>query len=292
MIRLISLSASPILYHILHADTAISVLETNKFTLSASAGTSAELDLHREHYYMSMTRHNLGRYSVTGASSNNVILNLNGTLLGQRYKIKPLDYWGESFRKAARGDYEAEDRLLSDKPTVPNASKYITSIRAMIGEDDGPSWKIRDSNANRRIRKLLLAAKKRNIPVRLYKDRQAFLMDDARKAVDWRSLNLKSPEKASGYYRKRTPDVFAYGELYERTNKKHLSENALYILERLLRNPLHQSVSSFQNEIHNDRSSKDERIRNKVDSLISIMRIEKMNANQFIAYLQDKWRKL
>lgn len=292
MIRLISLSASPVLYHLLHADTAISVLETNKFTLSASAGTNAELDLHREHYYMSMTRHNLGRYSVTGASANNVILNLNGTLLGQRYKIKPLDYWGESFRKAARGDYEAEDRLLSDKPTVPNASKYITSIRAMIGEDDGPSWKKRDSNANRRIRKLLLIAKKRNIPVRLYKDRQAFLIDDERKAVDWRSLNLKSPEKASYYNRKRTPDVFAYSELYERTNKNHLSENAQYVLSRLIRNPLPQAVSSFQNEIHNSRSSKDERIRNKVDSLISIMRIEKMNANQFIAYLQDKWRKL
>lgn len=292
MIRLISLSASPVLYHLLHADTAISILHTDKIILSASAGTQAELDLHVEHYYLSMTRHNLGRYSVTGASANNVILNLDGTRLSERYKIKPVDYWGESFRKAAHGDYEAEDRLLSEHPFIPKASKYITSIRLMVGADDGPSWKKRDSNQNRRIRKLLLLAKKRNIPIRLYDDRTAFLLDDKRKALDWQTLNLKSPEKASYYNRKRTPDIFAYSELYERTSRKHLSENALYILQRIQRNSLSQSISSFQSEIHSQRSSRDERIRNKIDSIISIMRIKKMNASQFISYLADKWRNL
>ena len=61
---LISLSASPILYHITGIGNASNILKNNEFKLSPAIGTDADIAVNKGHlFFMSMSRSRHGRFN-------------------------------------------------------------------------------------------------------------------------------------------------------------------------------------------------------------------------------------
>jgi len=122
-----------------------------------------------EHLWFMSTSTRPGAYK-----RGSVVLVLDGAELNKKYEGSPFDYWGEEWREAAKrnnqGDdfEEAEERIFSDIPTIPNASKFIQEIHA--------HWWMPDSRAAehafKRHRNLALIAKQRKIPLYWYEDEQ------------------------------------------------------------------------------------------------------------------------
>lgn len=287
---LLSLSGSPILYHILDIRTAISVLKNNEFVLAVSGGTEAEKYLQTADYYLSTTRHNLGKYSVSGASTNKVIFTLDGTKLSNNHKIVPVDYWGESFRKSAGGDYEAEDRVLSNKPTIKNARKFIMSARVLIGGTTGPSWKVRNSSDNRFLRRLAIQAKRLNIPLNIYYEDKDFLMDNKAKAVPISTIDLTVSSKESHYAERGKSYLAPYLELYSRNDRAHLSKDAKDLLSSMHGRLPHEKAVSFKNDMHMERASRVPKQRLIVEALITIMRKNSLDPVSFLSLIMAKWK--
>ncbi|MGL5013354.1 MAG: hypothetical protein ACRC6V_03565 [Bacteroidales bacterium] len=287
---LLSLSGSPVLYHILDIQTATSVLKNNEFVLASSGGTDAERNLHSADYYLSTTRHNLGKYSVSGASTNKVIFTLDGTKLGNNHKIIPVDYWGESFRKSAGGDYEAEDRVLSNKPTITNARKFILSARVLIGGTTGPSWNRRNSSDNRFLRRLAIQAKRHNIPLNIYYEAKDFLMDNKAKAVSIRTIDLTVSGKESHYASRGKSYLAPYLELYNRNDRAHLSNDAKDLLYSMHGRLPQEKAVSFKNDMHMERSSRVPKQRRAVEELITIMRKNSLDPVSFLSLIIAKWK--
>ena len=180
---------SPLLFHWTSLDGAASILETDKFKLSTHVGTKSDNDKNnKKFYYMSTSRVPNGGYT----KPYGVILVLDGKKLSQNYSGTPFDYWGEEWRNRSgkdRNQYEEnEDRILADKPTIPQASKYIDEIHVMykgsLRDDPSPNDEEFNNAQRKRLRAVLYTAKKKNIPVFFYEDKSAFLLLNKKKTID------------------------------------------------------------------------------------------------------------
>lgn len=139
--RLITERVSSVVYHFCGVNSCYHICDSNEFILSSVFRGSADSEVNRgAGYYLSLTRqssHKLG-FSRT----KDVRIQLDGDALNQRYKGGPVDYWGVSmgkqyyYKKDSGNDYlgkqqsrtENEDRVFSNEPVIPNASRYIVRI--------------------------------------------------------------------------------------------------------------------------------------------------------------------
>ena len=139
---------SSIIYHWCSPQTAVKILNTNRFSLMNNLFKNAESNIigtsHNRMWYMSLTRN--GKIGMGGYSNNNhpwVRLTLDGDRINSTYHTKGIDYWGASMGKNSRYqnakedgtkikkpgvDTESEDRLFSRKPFIENALSYIKAI--------------------------------------------------------------------------------------------------------------------------------------------------------------------
>lgn len=147
------------LYHFTDGKSLANILRTDTFIASGDDGYNP----HGYDYFMSTTR---SQYSKTGypaamLSDDICKVVLDGRALGARYKIKPVNFQGNTKVHAIRSawadpaqfdDYkderlkqtmvEAEDRILLKQDTIKNFHKYIkriyidnTTIRAQYADD-------------------------------------------------------------------------------------------------------------------------------------------------------------
>ena len=184
---------SSILYHATYVEYAHLILKDNKFRLTFSGATGSEdVISHGKYFYLSTSRTKYGRYAggsdfdKPGSSvSYNCTMVLDGQKLAYNEKIKPVDYWGPEFAKAGResgvSSDETEDRLVSNKPEIKNASKYIKEIHCYIrpekelGQDRYYTFIRECGNLNKEAGKL-------NIPIYFYKDASAYKTQNKTKA--------------------------------------------------------------------------------------------------------------
>lgn len=280
----ISLCASPVLYHITRMSNAQSILDSNSFRLSPVGGTPADAEHNKNKlFYMSMSRSKHGKYNKMYSGSVHFVL--DGTALAYNYDIHPVDYWGPEFRKHANGEYEMEDRLVSNNPTIPNFSKYIKEIHLAFEKQQGQN----QDNTVRKIRRLMITAKKLNLPVFLYSTEKDARMLDKRNAVK----NIKeylavyaAPEKPWPKADRKNRDGVILRELIYKKSRSELTKDAdKFRYNYLTRYREHDFISNLKNEIHNSKAYPSKQI----SAVVDYMRINKMSPKDLFENLLKKW---
>ena len=283
---------SPVLYHFTKPSNALNMLKQNKIKLAAATGTRTERDLQPKDqvYYLSTTRHKMGGYHLNNDLTG-VIINFDGTKLGQRYKGKAVDYWGpEWYGKDRKGheEKEAEDRLFSREPYIPNAKQYIQSIHIMYTEKGQKYHK----GSGLDIRRLIITAKSAGIPTYLYDNAKTWMLQNTKKAINPNSIELisKAAGKKSdqgGYYPGRRNDFSGWLELYHINSYDRLTKNSK-LEYRYVTNYPNDGITQLKASIHNNKTKPDQGL----SSLLRIMRKEKLpTVEEFIEFLQKKWQK-
>jgi hypothetical protein len=158
---------SAVIYHKTDETKAVKILKENSFRLSTWLGTASDRPKGVEQLWFFSTSTRPGAYRK---GSSGVVFVLDGAKLNKKYAGSPFDYWGEEWQKAAKNnghgdDYdEAEERIFSDTPTIPEASDYIKEIHA--------DWWMPDNeykaHAYKRHRELTKLAKQHGIPLYWY----------------------------------------------------------------------------------------------------------------------------
>lgn len=129
-------AGSDILYHITELQTAVKITRTGHLVLTLELNSTEN---YGRHYYFSMARSMQSSYIREGLWAHSVIFEFDGRKLGQRYKIAPIDYWyseGETAPTRLRrrsSKFEMEDRLVSEKPTIP-VNGYVRAIHFAYSE--------------------------------------------------------------------------------------------------------------------------------------------------------------
>lgn len=137
---LINEGSSDILYHFTSVNNILNIISTNEISLTSAVGSNADLSINSgKFFFLSMTRSRSSGYRRGGGK-----IVFDARALKQRYKIAPVDYWQYSKK---RSDYEydsdykyaiskseQEDRLVSDKPIIKDAIKYIKEVHVLDGE--------------------------------------------------------------------------------------------------------------------------------------------------------------
>jgi len=292
---------SPIVYHAVGSSRdALSILTQNKFKLTASSGTDTERALQKggRQYSLSTTRHKFGGFHL-GTSDLGIMFNLDGTKLAQNYAGKAVDYWGADWygppgsQKKGYQEKEAEDRIYSHKPFIPNASKYIKEIHMYLTPEGEERYKGNLVNLVH-LRRMLIAAKRRGIPTFTYTSKTDWLQQNKRKAVN--PSKIKSIIAAKGkeydqqrrYYSDTKYYLGRWIELYTAPVGAKLSDEAQRIKREVLYGygDLHLTLSS---EIHNAKSKPADET--GMETLLKIFRKEKITSSQqYIDLLKAKWK--
>lgn len=166
--------ATSVLYHYTNSTNAAKILTSGEFILSNTAGNPSEQQYapNGYPYFLSTTRSKVGDYHRWVGMSAAMFV-LDGNKIGQRYPVKPIDYWERSWQHSPDRTREAEDRVFSKTSTIPIDS--VTSVHVLITSQD--------SNRSPLTRTILISAKKQGIKTYLYTDENAWRLQDTRKTV-------------------------------------------------------------------------------------------------------------
>ena len=204
-------SVTSLVYHFTYPNSALDILKTNKFILRSTFINAENREKRKKFYFLSTSHVKFGGYAIRNLADSGVILVLDGSKFNQRYFGKPIDYWGRNFQidKEKRVKYnENEERIYSDKPTIPNARKYIKEIHVYVNDK-------KNIYINDIYRDLLKEANKFGIPIYFYTNKTDFKTLNKRKALKistlehpWEFLNSiinllkgKITEKDKKYFR-------------------------------------------------------------------------------------------
>jgi len=289
---------SPIVYHFMNIRDAESVLKQNKFRLTASAGTGAEQALQKgdRMYYLSTTRHKLGGYHLDNSWSG-VVFELDGSKLAQNYAGKAVDYWGAEWYgdpgsdRKGREKKEAEDRVYSYKPYINNANKYIKSVHILYDEE---AQKRHDQLAID-VRRMYIAARRLGVNPYLYTNKQDWLVQDTRKAVNPSSLEVVAKATGLGKDKRKTygnettrRSLSPWIELYQAPVGSKISKEAEKTRYNYVLYGYSDSAQSLGSDIHNAKSKPADET--GLDTLLKIFRKEKIKSPQeYLDLLKDKW---
>lgn len=156
---------SDIVYHATDYDSAVSIIESDRFKLTPAFSSKHEAG--SKMFYLSTTRSRIGEYRRGDFIA---MLKLDGRKLSERYKGGAFNYGGgKLFRD------ELEDRLWSDSPYLENAGSYILGIDISFPHFDmGMLDNINEtfSREYSDITKLAKFCKSRGIPFRFYSEQK------------------------------------------------------------------------------------------------------------------------
>lgn len=277
--------ATPILYHLTDCIAALNILRSDRFELKPVEGTYSEEQL-ATGYFLSTARTPTSSY-FKSIYTYSVILVLDGTRLGTRYKIVPVDYW------QVLPDSEAEDRVLSRSPFIDHALRYITAVHAHVNN------RMVDLA---QIKKLCLMHK---VPVYFYTDKKDLELLNTRKAVEFKPTQILPEIKPlSDYERKwgatqlRDNELRGWIELYHTPIKTLPEADASKLSDygKMARKKLYafgECVRLLEAAIHNAKSEKygaPSGAREELDRLVAIMRKAKFKTTAaLVDFLRSKW---
>ena len=301
---------SEILYHATGLHNVEEILAIDTLRLTPDIGTSSEQS-HRpkqtQVYYMSFSRSRVGNYHhpVHKGETGQSIIVLDGRkLMADGYSGKPVEYWGFGDKD------EMEDRIFSDKPIIPNASKYITEIHTYLNlkptfRKASPMTKILDPNAPdveepkdkdreaifiRLIRKVYRRATQLGIALYIYDDADAMGLLNKKKAIKSVSdikTDVAPQKRLEPSYRRKNP--FGYiMELLALDGIEKLSPDTKKKLYNMAGWYRDDTIRSLEADIHNARSGA---ARPKLDILISKMKQMKIfNVADLIDHIITKFK--
>jgi hypothetical protein len=167
--QLLNEGSSDILYHFTYISNLFNILKKNELSLTSTIGSKADYNVNKNRfYYLSTTRS-----KSSGYKKGDVKIVLDGRKIKQNNKITPVDYWqlsknrndydSESAYSSALTSLEQEDRIVSDKPIIENAIKYIIEIHILI---DTP---------NTELMNIINICKDNNLKLYLYDNKKNWL---------------------------------------------------------------------------------------------------------------------
>lgn len=291
IVDLLTEGLSPILYHYSGIHTIVNILKTNTIKLSSSLSKKIESDYSKgKYFYFSTTRSRVGSYHFSHDMKQSLqhtvaLLKLDGRALSSVVSGGPSDYWGRDFRLASPTKHEMEDRILSDKPEIPNAKKYILSVECFYNEDDQPKY---DAGRHNQIKEVVTLCLEMGIEVNLYLTQQDFITGKralkGQDALD--KVNFHGPETEK-YNRNRPSYLEPYIELLKATDKQSLSQDALNILRDLDYTYDFQNVlQRVQADLHNSNTHDDSRT-----FTVLAKKIGAKTVKDALVYIRDKFKK-
>lgn len=177
-----------ILYHFTPESGLIGMMKTGTIQSSiALASSDAEVNKGQV-FFISTARTRNNKYSkeIMGA-----VLTLDGTKLKQKYKTAPVDYWQIP-------DYhESEERILTNAPSI-KLWPYLKALSINLKRFDDMSM----------LRKIVIACKKRKIPVYLFENSKDMYLNAVHKRVNLNEIDLSviKPHNRA-YYPESAPRV-------------------------------------------------------------------------------------
>tara|TARA_Y100001963_G_scaffold159705_1_gene264718 strand:- start:41 stop:730 length:690 start_codon:yes stop_codon:yes gene_type:complete len=213
-----SKSGSSVLYHKTGIENVLSILRSKSLKLAPTEFSTIEIGLNRNYaFHFSFGRTTTAKYNRLRYSQCQLVF--DGSVLGSRYKIVALDYWGEAYRKAADGDYEQEDRLLHDKRSIP-----------LIGlqEIHCPVTSMSDQQ-KRQLRSLALLCKRSSVKLYVYMDLESAQRLNRGRSVPLAALDLKTTKPITRYrdsHDRRNTRAHAIVELFLKKPGQQLSKRA------------------------------------------------------------------
>lgn len=294
---------SPIVYHYTNIFAGEKIVTSGEFELSSTLGSVEEQYAPRGYpYFLSTTRTKTGGYHKRIGDSA-VMFVLDGTWYNQRYPANSVDYWVNRNPAVAFGyAHEAEDRLFSRTPTIPIDG--VTSVHVLLDLEENP-----EPNRYPKIRKLLLAAKRRGISAYFYTEEIAWRRLDTSKTGDVSVLKQPPSEKQEyqgdgseeqeyqGYRSKpQKGDLHRWLELIGAQKENQLSKEAnslKYSLRYHWDNPFYlkdikQGLSGTLSNARKPNSGPD---RDNATKIIAFMRKNNFNTvMDLVNYLANKWK--
>lgn len=281
--EIIKEGATDILYHYTSIPSADKILSNGEFHFSSTTGTDVERELapRGEMYYLSTTRSRRGRYHAKYAGfSSGVMFVLDGRWIEQRYKVKPVDYWGtNSFSRNEFDARESEDRIFSNKNTMPITP--VVEIHIFIR--DFPS----STAPLTTVKNIVMHAKENNIRAYLYDNSKNWVLQNKAKSIPIDSLQkYVSQEKQRELY--DGPGYLdKWIELIDKNSKAQLSQDADRARYSILW--YSDSVESLKVDMHNSRKPGTKDYDNVV-KINTFMKRNKLNTlKDFIQFLKNKW---
>lgn len=298
---------SKVLYHRTSVGSVLSILQDNEFRLTTSVGTKSDArDTSGGRWYFLSTARTLSSGYYRSTSGLHAFITLDGDKLQQRYKGYPVDYWQYSTKPEdwssperysdAMSSKEMEDRIVHDKSTIPDAKKYITEISVVIPTNFKTGEVNLEGLQASKLRKLVIEAKKNNIPIYLYKNFSDLRAHNVGKAIDIDAIDLSGHRDITRGYISREDDrrlghhvssavkayyANGYDGLDADTRKFVLQLRSDY---KLYRDEMIRSVAGdikWQN-------SQDNKWGNQITKLMQKHKFT--SVDQFIDMLHEKWK--
>ena len=171
-------SLSSVVYHSTNLNGAYHILKDNQFKLSPVIKGDVEHDLNNNrNYYMSFSR-SKNSYFVNGLANNNTTpvftFVVDGDLLNHNYSGKSVNY----FNTNDRSQNEYEDRLMTDKPIISNADRYIKTVHCYVP----PSY-VKFPSAGQTLHTIKTICDTKQIAIYFYTDFKSFILLNRSKSV-------------------------------------------------------------------------------------------------------------
>lgn len=298
-------SATDVLYHATTSLGARDILRDGEFKLTASLGTyEHEYSVRNRPYFLSTTRSKTGDYHARYPSIGSTVFALDGRWLGQRYAVRPIDYWGSAWvhNKSGR-TRESEDRVYSRTNTIPLTP--VTAIHVYIQHQTpekierslDPEARTRDfarSDAYRwdEIREMSQLAEQRGIPVYIYYNLRDWKVQNTARAEHPEDvIELQHGLQREPY--NYTPDR-TFGPLLELITTDPSDESKLSTTAaRLLYNIRWYSdtYKGLESDMHNSRKASSSDYRDAVTVVSYMSRNKLRTMRELMDAIKTKWEK-
>lgn len=279
---------SNIVYHFSDMNNIKSIITSDTFKLSSTLAKSSEGEINKKYFYLSTTRSRVGSYHYShgmkqSLRSHVAMFKLDGRALSAVVGGTAVDYWGRDFRLAEPTKNEMEDRIVTDKPEIKNASKYILSLECYYNKDD-----TRKTDHLNPLRDVIRIAIEHNITVNLYLNQQDFitgrraLQNDAALEV----VNDHGPELEKIDRSGRQSFLAPFIELMTTKDEASLSKKASDILYALGYDyNFNSELKKLQNDFHNENRHDDSR---KLTVLAKQAGAKSLR--ELLIYIRDKFK--
>ena len=154
---------SDIVYHATGTMKLVQMLHTGTLDLTPSSAIGADANVSTAPFFLSTTRSRQGHYHRDNRG-NSVLLKLDGSKLRANYKGKAVDYWGPEYRKRDATRNEMEDRIFSNRNTIP-------ILRYLIGID-----MLTPTIPQKELNFIKLTAKKNGIELRFFANNKDWVL--------------------------------------------------------------------------------------------------------------------
>lgn len=162
-----------ILFHFTSPKNALSIVGSGDFHLSIASGSVEEQFSKEKLFFLSTTRTLSNIFATRTNGGSEVLFVLDANKIRARNKVVPVDFWQNG------GEYsEAEERIVSDKPTIP-----IAGIIKEIHCNTGINEESRIKSNGMFLRSLAIQARKKNIPIYMYGSKKDMLSRRASKRI-------------------------------------------------------------------------------------------------------------